>query len=171
MRYWIRSCVETHSECQAADSSQLERKTRGPSPGLGPKRLIDLGEMGTLKTGFGLPNQIRIVEMENGAGDDEKQMPGYVAVSYRWPQGDRIQNWPMLTRSTCTQFATGYPAKHLPWLFRDSCAIAMSLGVRYVWIDALVSFLLHMSSRRAYVDTYLPKEGKNGALINVMRHI
>lgn len=36
-------------------------------------------------------------------------------------------------------FAAGFPTAHFPWLYRDACAIARILGIRYLWIDALVS--------------------------------
>ena len=36
-------------------------------------------------------------------------------------------------------FTTGFATVLLPWLFRDACIIARVLGIRYIWIDALVS--------------------------------
>ncbi len=60
----------------------------------------------------------------------------YIAVSYRWPdEKDKITT---ITPDTEACFAAGFPTSDLQDVFKDAFRIAMSLGVRYVWIDALV---------------------------------
>jgi hypothetical protein len=57
----------------------------------------------------------------------------YAALSYCW--GDVL---PLrLTKDVFEQFEKSMPISHLPKTFRDAIEATRSLGLRYLWIDAL----------------------------------
>jgi hypothetical protein len=59
--------------------------------------------------------------------------PKYIAISHCWGAGLPI----MTTKETLKSLASGVSTKSLPPLFCDALTIALRLGIRHVWIDAL----------------------------------
>ena len=119
--YWVNTCISDHIECQ-------RNSTKLVSPHW-PQRLVDLIDFeGTLSTSNSI---VRIIETD-GLRED------YCALSYRWKSASSeavkltSENWPEL--------ASGLAPGRLPETIQDGFTIAKALGIRYMWVDALVRF-------------------------------
>ena len=86
-----------------------------------PKRLVSLGSNET-----SLPH---LVDTETVSGDFEK----YAALSYCWGGKAKFS----LTSSSLRAWMTEIPSTGLPRTFWDAFHVARSLGISYIWIDAL----------------------------------
>ncbi|KAI1129672.1 heterokaryon incompatibility protein-domain-containing protein [Nemania abortiva] len=109
-RYWFRTCYESHRVCHR--------------PGLWPKqfhiRLIEiLGGDDTLRW--------RLV-----SGSNIKPL-SYVTLSHRWGSAGLIK----LVKGEIARFHQEQKESDLPQTYRDAMRVAWSLGVQYIWIDAL----------------------------------
>ncbi|PYH46396.1 uncharacterized protein BP01DRAFT_381450 [Aspergillus saccharolyticus JOP 1030-1] len=71
--------------------------------------------------------------------DTKGQKPAdYIALSYSWTDQNADPHMPVkLTKSTLARCRDGGRVADMPRLYRDACNIASSLGIRYLWIDAL----------------------------------
>lgn len=84
-----------------------------------PTRLIEIGT-----------TEWRLCHMAEEASVEPVK---FVALSYRWPKIASIR----LLQSTESTFRTGQPISALPQLFQDAMKVAVFLGIRHIWIDAL----------------------------------
>lgn len=62
----------------------------------------------------------------------------YVALSHSWGKSPRL----MATKATVEDMEDGIAISFLPKTFQDAIQITKRLGIRYLWIGMLVSFLL-----------------------------
>ena len=116
--YWLRKCFTGHSECQTG----MSLETAGYQDSL-PTRLIDLRELSDSK--------VKIVET-NG-----HKVP-YLALSYRWPSSPSKPC--ILLRKNAEEFTSnGISLDRLVPTVQDACVMTKSLGLQYLWVDALVS--------------------------------
>jgi hypothetical protein len=83
-----------------------------------PHRYLDLGNE------IGGPVKLRESLGEAGR---------YLALSYSWGRIPSIKT----TMDNIKDHQQGIPLDHLPQLFKDLAMIAQTLGIRYMWIDAL----------------------------------
>lgn len=132
-RSWLEECMKNHDECH--------RDLRFECP----RRLVDLGslydeEQHTIAK-VNCPREINIIETSR------LHKPQYLAVSYRWPDNPDMNQ--QLYQATESRFLDGFPTANLPRVFCDAFTAARMSGFRYIWIDALVSFLL------PYFERYL----------------
>lgn len=124
VKFWMEDCQRDHAatcEPLPIDSSRL------------PRRLVDL-------TGLKLTSNLRHSTVLEGdikvTAVDPAQQPKYVAVSYRWP---RIPSrFHQLCPYNHETFARGYSVRKLPELYQDAFTLAVMIGYRHLWIDALV---------------------------------
>jgi hypothetical protein len=72
----------------------------------------------------------RIIETAEHAVDD-----GYVTLSHHWGSSN---NTLQLTAETSSQLRHEVPAERMPRKYTDAIIVALRLGIRYIWIDALV---------------------------------
>ena len=112
--FWCRDCIENHTTCKEWPHGN------------------QLGE--------GLPT--RLLTCSIGADDDvvklvlAKELPRetrYMTLSHCWGGQSTIR----LTRNNIDYFKRGISLERLPQTFRDAFAVTNSLGVAYLWIDAL----------------------------------
>ena len=111
--------VETLTKAKGWISRCLNSHTlcRKPSHSLLPSRLIDVG-CGD--------DMIRVASSRSMAGP-------YAALSYCWGGPQQVQ----LTRETVATLETQLSLHSLPATIRDAVAVAQSLGLQYLWVDAL----------------------------------
>jgi hypothetical protein len=88
--------------------------------------------------GSQLPHRILLIEKEGRLKLLEKvnRKAKYVCLSYRW---GTVSSPLHLVASNLSQFKEGIPEHLLPLLFREARNVALRLGIRYLWIDSLLS--------------------------------
>lgn len=89
-----------------------------------PNRLLDLSNADSVGSGT-----IRLIETSK-----ELMRGPYVTLSHCW--GGAVDT--KLTSLRLEEFFQGLSVKDLPKTFREAVSVARCLGVRYLWIDALV---------------------------------
>ncbi|KAM5355145.1 hypothetical protein ACJ41O_001791 [Fusarium nematophilum] len=119
---WLGQCLSGHQDC-AGDVVSFYSNSTDPLSAL-PKRLIDLSHGDYLK----VLNSADVF----GHGSFDSMLPEYCTLSYRW--GD--------TPHSCVlqRPFEGFLEINLnsvPQTFQDAVHVARSLGVQYLWIDAL----------------------------------
>ncbi|KAJ5723330.1 hypothetical protein N7488_001365 [Penicillium malachiteum] len=72
----------------------------------------------------------RVIETEGKPAD-------YIALSYSWSEQNDHSIQMKLTKSTLGPCGDWGRMADMPLLYRDACRIAISLGIRYLWIDRL----------------------------------
>lgn len=97
-----------------------------------PTRILDLMPDGYIRQVGRVPDApwspvIRLVVPAPGAKGR------YLTLSHRWQKTQSLK----LTRSNLNQLRTGISLNDLPQTFHDAAKVAMELGYRYLWIDAL----------------------------------
>ncbi|KAF4463200.1 heterokaryon incompatibility [Fusarium albosuccineum] len=109
-RYWLQTCKSCpqHVSCQEAMSSE--------TPVL-PTRVIDVGDETSHPFLFE-PQGLRA---------------SYCALSYCWGKTRTIKT----TKSTITKHKNSIRLHKLPATIRDAVLVTRSLGMRYLWVDAL----------------------------------
>lgn len=117
---WLTDCLVNHKEC-AQDGSRSR-----------PKRLIDVGESNGMA---------RLVSTSQLAGSPEspqytpsKRLDAYCALSYCWG-GDT--NSMKLSNENLDEFSKNIPWIRIPKTIQDAIITTRSLGIRYLWVDAL----------------------------------
>lgn len=104
---WMRSCLDNHEQCQ-----------KNTQPHTYPTRLLELGD-----------HNIRLIVPEG-----DKLSGPYAALSYCWgPNPSFIR----LTADNIQEFRVTIPYTSLPIAFQEAVQITKTLGIRYLWIDAL----------------------------------
>lgn len=114
-RSWMRDCTINHPECQQIKTHDLTKDSDWM-----PTRLVDIGQTAS--------DDARLViasEMGNPAP--------YVALTYSW--GGDIPT--KLLRNSLGPMKKRISFRSLPRTFQDAIFITRSLGLRYIWIDAL----------------------------------
>jgi hypothetical protein len=106
--YWLRTCIESHVQCNCNRTSQYS-----------PTRIIDVG-------GLKLGQRPRILQ-------DTVLSEPYVALSHRWG----VQGLPITTCKNLAGRGEGFDLAELSRTMRDAIDIVLALGYRYLWIDAL----------------------------------
>ncbi|PSR77245.1 heterokaryon incompatibility protein-domain-containing protein [Coniella lustricola] len=110
---WLDAC-ENSTQC-AQDHNDA---------GILPTRLVFLGD----KTVTQPP---RVVEFNDA---DSKSSIKYACLSYCWG----TSGLPLKTTSkTLAEYKAGLPEREIPQLFRDAIFMTQSVGIQYLWIDAL----------------------------------
>lgn len=110
LRSWIRNCVKSHAVCKIGRKEDWY-----------PTRLLDLGNMTS-------DNSVKVIETQ------KTQLKGpYMTLSHCWGSQKSIQ----LTKSTYHHLTTRIAICDLPPTFVNAIQATLSLGVRYLLIDAL----------------------------------
>lgn len=104
---WLHTCLSEHKKCNSSGASQRPL----------PTRVIDVG-------GEACPPKIFNTNGKFGS---------YVALSYCWG-GDSTF---VLNVKTIGFLQEGIPLADYPATLRDAIIITRSLGIQYLWIDAL----------------------------------
>lgn len=108
---WIDTCRNNHDSCQGGQGDSRM-----------PTRILDLS--GPVESDFVL----RATEDEDGE---------YACLSYKWGNTNRLEaSFPSLARSMFNS-AMSPQDRRLPPTFRDAIKVARSIGISYLWIDAL----------------------------------
>ncbi|KAK4208390.1 heterokaryon incompatibility protein-domain-containing protein [Rhypophila decipiens] len=92
-----------------------------------PTRLIDLGPSSE-KT-----DHVRLIETWNLPAPLAAEPYRYIALSYRWGEGNRL----LTTKATYSQRQTAIEVQAIPKTIRDAVLVTRRLGIRYLWVDAL----------------------------------
>jgi hypothetical protein len=108
LKSWLRQCIDDHETCRWSLS------------GTKPTRVLDL-------QAFPASDYIRMVETH------EVDMDVYATLSYRWSSETDF----VLTTLNYEDYRSQVPQKSLPRTIREAVEICRSLGVRYLWVDAL----------------------------------
>ena len=112
--HWMRECTTSHTKC-------FDIQTRTATQDVLPGRLLDLASV----------EQNGLVRLVSAQLLPVKTI--YVTLSHCWGG----QSEKTLTTNTLQIFQYGIPLNSLPITFRDAAIVTSSLGVRYLWIDAL----------------------------------
>jgi hypothetical protein len=104
---WLRTCLHEHKECSPL------RAHASPLP----TRVIDVGD----------ENSYPRLVMSNG------KIEPWVALSYCWGGDSQF----VFNDRTMHDLHRGIPLNSFPATLRDSVVITRSLGIKYIWIDAL----------------------------------
>lgn len=110
---WIRTCRQTHRNCRSY-SDKRETKVL-------PTRLIDVGT--------------KAVSQAPRLFIPTRHLPSfeYIALSYAWGSS----NFTKTTSSNLQAMIQQLPWTELPKTIQDAIIVTRSLGVRYLWVDAL----------------------------------
>jgi hypothetical protein len=108
VKRWLRTCIESHDQCNCNRTSQHS-----------PTRIIDLSRLKLGKRPRLLQNTIL--------------REPYVALSHRWG----VKGLPTTTCKNFTDRRKGFDLTELSQTMHDAINIVLSLGYRYIWIDAL----------------------------------
>ena len=111
--FWLYRCLKCHPCSKNPPFSEILWPVL-------PKRIVDVSRLDQ--------GSIRLV-----AGG--RRRSPYCALSYRW-QDTTIKS----TAESLETFGREIPLNTLQTQLRDACLIASRLGIRYVWIDALVCY-------------------------------
>jgi hypothetical protein len=114
LKEWLQCCRRYHMICSLEHIKPLV----GPSPM--PKRLIDLGIPDAS------PVTLRII-------DTKGRQEQYVALSYCWGPNKHL----CTKKENIRDMEKSIPVELLPQTIKDAFLVARSVGVRYIWIDAL----------------------------------
>ena len=106
---WLRDCLKCHMTCQ-----QLYREDKQL-----PTRVIDVGSAGEI-------HEPRLVATNSAHGS-------WAALSYCWGGESSF----ILKADNLQNMMNGIPTESFPVTLRDAAQVARSLGIRYLWIDAL----------------------------------
>ncbi|KAG9495750.1 hypothetical protein J7337_012308 [Fusarium musae] len=118
---WIKNCSENHKSC-----NKLHART-GENKDWLPARLVKI-----IPDVDGVPGMIKVVE--TGENDEIAPSIEYATLSYCWGR----EPFTKLLRSNIEKMTTtGMPINELPATFRDAITVTNSLGMEYIWIDAL----------------------------------
>ncbi|KAL9112209.1 MAG: hypothetical protein Q9187_007813, partial [Circinaria calcarea] len=107
VRSWVNECDLRHTKCHQAEGKVL------------PTRIINVGQ-----TDLFLETSILA-----SSGQSRK----YAAFSHVWGGGLPLQT----TKATSEQHQHFIPLGKLPQSFKDAVHVTRSLGIQYLWIDAL----------------------------------
>jgi hypothetical protein len=118
-REWIDDCLANHPKCRSGTDAEWH-----------PSRLLDLSSQ-LVYTAKG--DTVRLVSRKDGVQPQSEFQGQYMTLSHRWGQKALVK----LTRDNIREFMGGIPLSTLPKTFRDAIKVASSLGVRWLWIDAL----------------------------------
>ena len=114
-KHWVRRCREEHQRCSTASASAMKVQ---------PARLLQLA-------GSASHPRVLLVTLEV-----ESEVPEYLALSYSW--GKNSSQTTRLLMSNVEFFSTsGITFATLPPTIRDAISTTLSMGFRYLWIDAL----------------------------------
>jgi hypothetical protein len=108
MNQWLKNCNDNHPLC-----------TRAELPQFMPTRLLDVGNR-DLST--------RLYHTQSG--DSGR----FIALSHKWGESERVL---FSTPADLERLERGIDENSLPPNFRDAITITRTLGIRYLWIDAL----------------------------------
>lgn len=106
-RDWLHECIEGHVGCHVEDNEEDWYPPRLIDVTLRPPRLIDC--------------------------DFEPPKGPYATLSYCWGK----EKFTMLTAESMKDFARGIPFELLPQNFREAIQVTETLGIKYLWIDAM----------------------------------
>ena len=113
IRHWLSNCREQHTLCRTATSKFT------------PHRLIDVGHS----------EQLKLVESVPSAGvNDHDLSDQYVTLSYCW--GDGVFSY-VTTPENVEERKNNFSETILPAVIRDAIRITRTVGLRYLWVDAL----------------------------------
>ncbi len=123
--------MTSHAECPRPTASPL------------PSHVIDLIDYDPNPSA--LASRIRIRE---GGG---VKAP-YCALSYRWSSPGL--NILTLTRANSAELAAGFDPRDLSSEIQDACVLTKHIGLRYLWVDALVELFFVLGSREARLTIF-----------------
>ncbi|RGP70263.1 hypothetical protein FSPOR_4163 [Fusarium sporotrichioides] len=109
---WIRSCRQTHQNCGSYSATR--------EPKVLPTRLIDVST-------DALSQPRLVIPLPHPPGFE------YIALSYAWGSSNFIKT----TSSNLESMRQNLPWNQLPKTIQDAIIVTRSLGVRYLWVDAL----------------------------------
>ena len=107
-RQWLKDCLSNHKRCSVHPPSQQL-----------PTRVIDVGP--NLDT-----DKVRLVETQGASGS-------WAALSYCWGGTSEF----ILTTTNLENKLRCMPLGDFPATLRDAVVVTRSLGIKYLWIDAL----------------------------------
>lgn len=107
---WIDKCVRWHEKCSHSESDDGDFKS--------PTRLLDLGVNGS-----------STIHLRNG----HDYLGRYATLSHYWGKSPSTTT----TRATLSSRMNGFNTSILSRTMRDAVAITRSIGIQYLWIDAL----------------------------------
>ncbi|RTE83068.1 hypothetical protein BHE90_002400 [Fusarium euwallaceae] len=97
-----------------------------------PSRLIKIeGSPSNRKLSLALRHEIE------QSGDPSKTKAGYAALSYCWGTAKHAAKQAKTFTTTLAQRRSDIPESDLTALIRDSITVCQSLGITYLWVDAL----------------------------------
>jgi hypothetical protein len=107
--------------CLSSVDAEHEPCNRLRIPGWAPTRVIHVPKRDPSSWYLRLP------------AEEELQVENYTTLSYRWGSAPFIQ----LKSSDVREFRNGNPTSMLPKTFQDAITVTQSLGIEFIWIDAL----------------------------------
>jgi hypothetical protein len=111
IRSWVTQCTSQHENCGRG-------RTRLPYQ---PSRLLCIGASGDIWR--------LCITSEEESHSSKK----WISLSYQWGKHQQL----ILTNTNLQELRTDQHISALPKTFRDAVLVARSLGVEYLWIDAL----------------------------------
>ncbi|KAI0966120.1 heterokaryon incompatibility protein-domain-containing protein [Xylaria arbuscula] len=107
---WIEECRLKHLECNSQKSDVGQRL---------PTRVLDTEHVR-------LTGRLRLLHTGSALGK-------YIALSHSWGGHQPAKTVRLNLAARCA----GFPLSELPLTFRDAVAVAIEIGIQYIWIDSL----------------------------------
>lgn len=111
IKSWLSGCMQNHRHCQDTNAKTL------------PSRIIEIKKPGT-------PQEITKLSLIEPNENDHGR---YAALSYCWG----CLQLTVLTTDNISQMRQEIQYDSLPLTFQDAIRVCISLGLKYLWIDAL----------------------------------
>jgi hypothetical protein len=125
---WLKSCDETHIECQDIPGLQATVPTRLIDLSSLPERFEAVGEINEWRRSFDV-GCCKLVE------SNSEMMEPYLALSYCWGK-----SLPLITNLANLRKHMqdgGMQSQEMPKTLQDAFFLVRYLGFRYIWVDCL----------------------------------
>jgi heterokaryon incompatibility protein (HET) len=120
LKGWLVDCMSGHQKRPLHRDLTNRCETNPVNPCL-PKRVLEIGIDG---------DEIRLHQTTG-------ERAQYIALSYCWGEGSSV----LTTLQSLKEMERGILVSSLPKTLKDSIVVAQFIGIRYLWIDALVSLI------------------------------
>ncbi|RMD42180.1 hypothetical protein DV735_g2923, partial [Chaetothyriales sp. CBS 134920] len=149
-RAWLDECAFNHMKCSAKTHVAMDSGSGGECTWK-PTHLLDVSLRG--------PGGAHGVKLVDGISVDP--LAEYVTLSHVWGRQRGVR----LHKGTLAALRHGVAVNSLPKTFAEAAMVTLSLGFRYVWIDALC--IMHDSEAAALKEISMMDRIYGGGVLNI----
>ncbi|RMZ79195.1 hypothetical protein DV738_g3486, partial [Chaetothyriales sp. CBS 135597] len=150
-RAWLDECTYNHMKCTANSNMAMDSGLGAEESTWKPTHLLDVSIRGP-----GGAQGVRLVDSSSLDPQSE-----YVTLSHVWGRQKGVR----LHKGTVAALRHGVAASSLPRTFAEAAMVALTLGFRYLWIDALC--IMHDSEQEALREISMMDRIYGGGVLNL----